>query len=52
VVGPHPDSGFLRGTFAPENEFFDIIGLTSVLCPEEPVAVEEESWGTIKSMYR
>jgi hypothetical protein len=52
VVGPHPDSGFLRGTFAPENEFFDIIGLTSVLCAEDPVAVEEESWGTIKSMYR
>jgi hypothetical protein len=52
VVGPHPDSGFLRGTFAPDNEFFDIIGLTSVICPEEPVSVEEESWGTIKSMYR
>jgi hypothetical protein len=52
VVGPHPDSGFLRGTFTPDNEFFDIIGLASVLCPEEPVAVEEESWGTIKSMYR
>ena len=52
VIGPHPDSGFLRGTYAPDNEFFDIIGLTSKLCPEEPVAVEEESWGAVKSMYR
>jgi hypothetical protein len=52
IVGPHPDSGFLRGTYAPDNEFFDIVGLTSKLCPEEPVAVEDESWGTIKSMYR
>lgn len=51
VVGPHPDSGFLRGTYAPDNDFFDIIGLTSKLCPEEPVAVEEESWGAVKSMY-
>ena len=52
VVGPHPDSGYLRGTFTPDNEFFDIIGLTSVLCPEVPVAVGDESWGAIKSVYR
>lgn len=50
-VGPHPDSGFLRGTYSPDNDFFDIIGLTSWLCPEG-VATEEESWGAIKSMYR
>lgn len=50
-VGPHPDSGYLRGTYSPDNEFFDIIGLTSWLCPEG-VGTEEESWGAIKSMYR
>jgi hypothetical protein len=40
VVGPHPDSGYLRGTFTPDNDVFDIDGLTSVLYPEEPVAPE------------
>ncbi len=50
-VGPNPGSGYLRGTYAPDNDFFDIIGLTSYLCPEG-VATEEESWGAIKSMYR
>lgn len=50
-VGPHPDSGYLRGTYSPDNDFFDIIGLTSYLCPEG-VGTEEESWGAIKSMYR
>ena len=52
VIGPHPDSGFLRGTYAPDNEFFGIVGLTSRLCPEEPVAAGDESWGAIKSMHR
>jgi hypothetical protein len=50
-VGPDPRSGYLRGTYAPDNDFFDIVGLTSWLCPEG-VATEEESWGAIKSMYR
>ena len=50
-VGPHPDSGYLRGTYSPNNDFFDIIGLTSFICPEG-VAVEDNSWGAIKSMYR
>jgi hypothetical protein len=51
VVGPSPDSGFLRGTYSPNNDFFEIVGLTSYLCPES-IATEEESWGAIKSMYR
>jgi hypothetical protein len=51
VVGPHPDSGFLRGTYSPNNDFFEIVGLTSWLCPDG-IATEEESWGAIKSMYR
>lgn len=51
VVSPHPDSGYLRGTYSPNNDFFEITGLTSFLCPES-IATEEESWGAIKSMYR
>ena len=34
-IGAHPASGELRGTFAPENELFPIVGLTSILCPEQ-----------------
>lgn len=49
VIGPHPDSGELRGTYSPDNEFFDIIGLTSLLCPSE-IATESSSWGAIKSL--
>jgi hypothetical protein len=51
VVSANPDSGFLRGTYSPNNDFFDITGLTSFLCPES-IGTEEESWGAIKSMYR
>ena len=51
VVSAHPDSGYLRGTYSPNNDFFDITGLTSYLCPNE-IGTEEESWGAIKSMYR
>jgi len=50
VVGPHPDTGELRGTYAPNAEFFDIIGLTTYICPYD-IGVKEESWGAIKSMY-
>jgi hypothetical protein len=50
VIGPHPDSGNLSGIYWPDYMPFPIIGLTSVLCPEEPVPVEEESWGAIKAM--
>jgi hypothetical protein len=51
VLGLHPSSGELRGTFAPDNEFFQIAGLTSVICPEQ-IGTQEESWGAIKSLYR
>jgi hypothetical protein len=50
VVGPHPESGQLWGTYFPENDTFPIIGLTSILCPEL-VGVEETSWGAIKSLF-
>jgi hypothetical protein len=50
VVGPHPDSGQLWGTYFPENNTFPIIGLTSILCPVQ-IGVEETSWGAIKSLF-
>jgi hypothetical protein len=51
VIGPHPDTGFLRGTYSPDNEFFDITGLTSILCLYG-TPNDSESWGAIKSMYK
>ncbi len=51
AIGPNPRSGELRGTFAPENDFFPILGLTALLCPEE-TGTQEESWGAIASLYR
>ena len=51
VIGPHPDSGELRGTYSPDNNTFPIIGMTSILCPQE-IANEQESWGAIKSLYK
>lgn len=51
VIGPHPESGILRATFYPDNEYFYPAGLTSVLCPDQ-TGVEDESWGAIKSLYR
>ena len=50
VVGPHPGSGQLWGTFYPDNETFPIIGLTSILCPEY-YGVEETSWGAIRKLF-
>jgi hypothetical protein len=52
VIGPHPDSGELRGTYYPIHICFPIIGLTSIVCPEEPVATGRRSWGAIKAMLR
>ena len=51
VIGPHPDTGVLRATYYPDNDYFYPAGLTSILCPAE-TGVEEESWGAIKSLYR
>jgi hypothetical protein len=51
VIVANPSSTFLRGTYHPDNLTFPIIGLTSILCPEQ-VGVEEESWGAIKSLYK
>jgi len=51
VIGPHPESGELRGTHAPDNEFFPIGGLASTLCPE-PDTNGGDGWGAVFSMYR
>ena len=50
VIAPHPDTGALRGTFYPDMAFFPITGLTSLICPDM-IAVEESSWGAIKSLF-
>ncbi|MBN1163010.1 MAG: hypothetical protein JXB45_00390 [Candidatus Krumholzibacteriota bacterium] len=50
-VGPHPDTGMLRGTYSPNAQLFDITGLRSLICVI-PVEAEESSWGAIKSMSR
>jgi hypothetical protein len=51
IVGPHPQSGFVRGTYYPDNDTFPIIGLTSILCPKT-YATEESSWGAIKGQFK
>ncbi|MBU8923111.1 MAG: hypothetical protein KOO63_14930 [Bacteroidales bacterium] len=51
AIGSHPDSGELRGTFYPDNEMFEITGLTTYLCLHE-VSVAGDSWGVIKSLYK
>jgi hypothetical protein len=48
-IGPHPDTGAVRGSCWPDNTLFNYIGLTSIFCPW-PVAAEEKSWGAIKAM--
>ena len=50
VIGPHPGSEELRGTYMPDNDFFPIVGTTSILCPDQ-IAVEEKSWGAIKTLF-
>jgi len=51
MTGPRPDSGEIRGTFAPENELFPIVGVTLSICPDL-VGTQEESRGAIESLYR
>jgi len=47
---PHPETGFVRGTCYPENNFFDLTGLMSYLCPEG-IGTKPASWGAIKSLF-
>ncbi|MCX5754144.1 MAG: hypothetical protein NTW97_10985 [Candidatus Krumholzibacteria bacterium] len=55
-IGPHLESGELRGTYYPNNDFFPIAGLTSILCQASMcgmcIGTEKTSWGSIKSLYR
>ncbi|MBN2069925.1 MAG: hypothetical protein JW814_00600 [Candidatus Krumholzibacteriota bacterium] len=51
LITVNPESGELRGTYYPENETFPIIGLTTYLCLDQ-IAVEDGTWGAIKSLYK
>jgi hypothetical protein len=56
-IGAHNETDLLRGTFYPDNDFFPIIGLTSLLCPGGCyglgcVGTETTSWGSIKSLFK
>lgn len=48
---PHPDTGYIRGTCWPDNDFVYYTGLTSTICPKL-IATDEESWGAIKGMLQ
>ncbi len=52
IVSPHQDSGYLRGTYYPDHELFDITGLTSYLCSEHwpPMLTEVQAF-TPKAIY-
>jgi hypothetical protein len=41
---------WVRRAFAPENDLFPIIGLTSIICPDL-IGTQEEGWGAIKFLY-
>jgi hypothetical protein len=46
----HPDTGLIQGACFPENELFEYVGLTSILCPEQ-YGVKDSNWGAIKSLF-
>ena len=50
VVGPNVNSGFVRATQYPTNEFIYGIGMTSVLCPVT-IPTENTTWGGVKALY-
>jgi len=50
-VVAHGDTGFLRGTYTPDNEKIGLTGLALWFCPDG-IGTEEESWGAIKALYR
>jgi hypothetical protein len=47
---PHPDTGLIQGSCFPENELFELAGLTSIICPYM-IGTENASWGAIKSLF-
>jgi len=51
VIGPNPATGDLVISYAPDNDLVEVLGLTSIICPEQ-VATEDASWGAIKSLYK
>ncbi|HSG29717.1 MAG TPA: hypothetical protein VLA34_14650 [Candidatus Krumholzibacterium sp.] len=51
IVGPHPITGYVRGTYWPDNEMTSIHGASAIICAKA-VPVESTSWGAMKSMFR
>jgi hypothetical protein len=51
AVVPHPDTGRIAVTCWPENAMYDLVGLTSTICPLQ-IGVHETSWGGIKALYK
>lgn len=49
VVIPHPLTGFVRAVRWPDNNLFNGVGMTSLICPTVPA--EETTWGNIKALY-
>lgn len=52
-IAEHADTGEMRGTFAPDNEFFPLYACTgySIIC-QPPYANEAASWSAVKSLLR
>ena len=49
VIGPDPASGHIRASSYPNNDLFNIVGLTSILNPKK-VSTQDNSWSAIKRM--
>jgi hypothetical protein len=49
-VLPHPDTGRIAVACYPENNLFDLTGITSTICPLA-VGTHEKSWGAIKALF-
>lgn len=50
IVVPHPQTNQLRAVAAPSNILINLVGGTSMICPQG-IPVQEETWGAIKSLY-
>lgn len=49
-VVPHYQSGYVRATRYPDNEFVYGMGWRSIFCPYE-IPVETTTWGSVKALY-
>jgi len=53
TVYPHPSASgsFVEATRWPDGEIINVLGLTSIVCPET-IGVEQSTWGAIKALYQ